>query len=44
MEYNYAKEKKIPILAFIYDNLESLKVSEREQKIGICFGILEIEF
>lgn len=32
MEYNYAMEKKIPILAFIYDNLENLKVSEREQK------------
>lgn len=32
MEYNYAMEKKMPILAFIYDNLENLKVSEREQK------------
>lgn len=31
MEYNYAMSKKMPILAFIYDELENIKLSENEK-------------
>lgn len=32
MEYNYATSKKMPILAFIYDELENIKLSIEEKR------------
>lgn len=32
MEYNYATSKKMPILAFIYDDLENIELSKKEKR------------
>lgn len=37
MEYDYAMKRKMPILAFIYDNLENTQVNEIEKKNRMLF-------
>ncbi len=37
MEYNYAMSKKMPILAFVYDQLENIELSNREKKNRALF-------
>lgn len=41
MEYNYAIKKKKPILAFIYDNLENLKISKTEKNRDLFWKFRE---